>query len=94
VYDTSYKYKINYTTCFRFFYCSYYRCKKAQSHFCKGSAKQLVDGTKVAIQPHNGHVLDIVDNRALINDFRNILRRRAATENTLLKNMYDEEARR
>jgi len=48
----------------------------------------------VAIQPHNGHEIDVVDNSALINDFRNILKRRAATENTLLKNMYDEEARR
>jgi len=75
------------------FFFSYYRCKKAQSHFCKGSVKQLVDGSIVEIKPHTGHGRD-VDNAALINDFRIILKHRASTENSLLKNMYDEEARR
>jgi len=71
----------------------YFKCNKAQTHFCPGSIKKLLDETIVIVRPHNGHERDL-NNRNLIYNFRNVLKQRAAEENNILKNIYDEEARR
>lgn len=45
------------------------------------------------VKQHEGHERE-VGNLFLVNTFRQILKHRAATENILLKNVYDEESRR
>lgn len=77
-----------------FVFSSYYKCSKARSHFCVGSLKKLHDGTIVMIKQHIGHDREPINNRQVISDFRAILKRRAAAENTLLKTIYDEESAR
>lgn len=58
-----------------------------------GSIKKSIDGTITIVKRHNGHARE-ADNTIVVNNFRNVLKHRAATENTILKNIYDEEARR
>lgn len=72
---------------------SYFKCNKARSHFSLGFIKKLVDGTIVVLKAHNGHERE-ENTTALVNNFRNILKHRASTENMMLKLIYDEEARR
>jgi len=55
--------------------------------------KKLIDGTIVPIKLHNGHQIQN-PNETLVKAFREILKRRASTENLVLKHIYDEEARR
>ncbi|KAL5245824.1 hypothetical protein ACI65C_013232 [Semiaphis heraclei] len=57
------------------------------------SIKKSIDGTITIVKRHNGHARE-PDNTIVVNNFRNVLKHRAATENAILKNIYDEEARR
>jgi len=43
---------INITIVFVF---RYYKCNKAQSHFCPGAVKILLNGTIVLVKLHNEH---------------------------------------
>lgn len=54
--------------------------------------KKLVDGTIIAIKPHNGHQTQN-PNETSVRAFREVLKRRASSENVTLKHIYDEEAR-
>lgn len=72
-------------------YFSYFKCSKAHSHFCTGSLKRLPNGQTIVLKPHNH---DHCVNENLIDNFREVLKHRASTENGLLKNLYDKEARR
>lgn len=59
--------------------------------FCTGSLKRLPNGQKIVLKRHNH---DPCVNENLIENFREVLKHRASTENGLLKNLYNEEARR
>ncbi|KAF0702153.1 MULE domain-containing protein, partial [Aphis craccivora] len=68
-------------------------CARRGGNFCTGTVKKLIDGTIVPIKLHNGHQIQN-PNETLVKAFREILKRRASTENLVLKHIYDEEARR
>ncbi|CAI6346825.1 unnamed protein product [Macrosiphum euphorbiae] len=72
---------------------TYYRCARRGGNFCSGSLKKLADGTFITIKPHNGHQAHN-PNEALVRALREVLKRRASSENLTLKHIYDEEARR
>jgi len=48
----------------------------------------------VIIKPHIGHDREQENSQHLIQNFCDILKRRASSENISLRNLYDEESRR
>lgn len=55
--------------------------------------KKMPDGTFIMMQPHTNHERENND-KQLVDALKNILKRRAASDNILLKLIYDEECRR
>jgi len=53
----------------------------------------LADGTIINTKPHNGHQTRNA-NETLVRAFREVLKRRASSENGTLRHIYDEGARR
>jgi len=73
----------------------YYKCSKYNQHFCTGSIKKLADGFIQTISPHTNHEpSERANSRQIILTFKDVLKQRAIMENNILKNIYDEEARR
>ena len=70
---------------------SYFKCEQYQSAFCKASIKQLNNGQIKVIKEHHTHRLPQNDKKK---EFREILKNRDINEIGLLKNIYDEEARK
>ena len=55
--------------------------------------KNMPDGSLIVMQPHSNHERENNDMQ-LVDDLKNILKRRAASDSVQLKLIYDEECRR